>query len=335
MGDIHSLTGGYLYNMHMIKGLEQKGYSVNIIGTDWPWNNEVDLENISRYHFEKLAQGSFIVVDSLVLASLHNVVREFSGRLILLGLMHLPATYNILSGVHGVLANEERIALHHMRLVIVTGKFTFDLLRNAGLNPEKIRIVEPGTEHFPQKQHYKPVPSELLCIANYSVIKAQDKLVRALHRLIAWEWTLHLYGDTDHDRLYVAALRTLIQQLNLEHRVILHGIVERDEISPVFLQADLFVMPSLFESYGMALTESLAHGVPVVTTTAGNIPNTIPAGMGLFAEPGNEEKLASAIRELFEDREKYSTLCRAASQYKTRSWEQAVTEFEMIIRATR
>ena len=114
----------------------------------------------------------------------------------------------------------------------------------------------------------------------------------------------------------------------------MHGIVERHEISTVFLNADLFVMPSLFESYGMALTESLAHGIPVVTTSAGNIPYTVPAGMGLLTEPGNEEQLADSIRSLFDDPVRYSALCSDASQYyiQSRSWEKAVAEFELILR---
>ncbi len=97
-------------------------------------------------------------------------------------------------------------ALHHMHQVIVTGQFTFDLLCNAGLNPARICIVEPGTDHFPRKKRYKPVPSELLCIANYSALKAQDVLIRALYRLTAWDWTLHLYGDKDRDKEYTEAV---------------------------------------------------------------------------------------------------------------------------------
>ncbi len=333
-GDIYSLTGGYLYNLRMIEGLELKGYSVNIVGSDWPWDQIPDLEKTSHYFFENLGYGSCIIVDSLVVGSMYKVIREFTDRLIFLGLIHLPASYNVLSGVHGKLADEELQGLHHTRMVIVTGQFTGDLLRNAGLIPAKIRIVEPGTEQFPRKRHYNAVPSQLLCIANFTKFKAQDILIRALHKLTGWEWTLHLYGDTDREREYGIAVRSLIQQLNLEHRVKIHGIVERDEISSVFLNSDLFVMPSLFESYGMTLTESLAHGIPVVSTFAGNIPNTVPDGMGLLTEPGNAEQLGDAIRSLLDDPVKYSGLCRAASRYhlRARSWEHAVDEFERIIR---
>ncbi len=53
-GDIHSLTGGYLYNMHMINGLKQKGYTVNVFGTDWQWKDMTDLEKICRHHLKNL-----------------------------------------------------------------------------------------------------------------------------------------------------------------------------------------------------------------------------------------------------------------------------------------
>lgn len=333
MGDINSLTGGNLYNKHMAEGLEHMGYSVNIFGTDWNWKIQSELEKISRYHFEKLVQRSCILVDSLVLASLHNVIPEFADRLTFIGLIHLPTSFNI-HNAHKTLADEELQALQYMSRVIVTGQFSYDLLWQAGLNRSAICLVEPGTDDFPRKSHYKRVPSNLLCIANFSPLKAQHVLVRSLHGLTEWEWTLHLYGDTDHDREYSASVISLVKKLCLEDRVILHGIVERDEISAVFLDADLFIMPSLFETYGMALTESLAHGIPVVTTRGGNIPSTVPEGMGILTEPGNEEQLASAIRSLIEDPAKYSSLCRAASGYylRVRSWEQAVAEFELILR---
>jgi glycosyltransferase involved in cell wall biosynthesis len=335
-GDIHSLTGGYLFNMHIINGLKQKGYTVVVLGSDLKLNDKEGLERISRAGLEKLPLGACVIVDSIVLASLHQIVNEFRGRLKFLGLMHLPVSYDISSGVHGKLDNEELKALNHMELVIVTGRFTCDLLCNAGLNRKKIMIVEPGTEHFPRKRQYKSIPSELLCIANYSAVKAQDILVRGLSMLTAWNWTMHLFGDMEREPGYTTAIRLLIQQLKMENRIFMHGIAGRHEISRIYLNADLFVMPSLFESYGMALTESLAHGIPVVTTTAGNIPDTIPAGMGLLTEPANAGQLAEAIRSLFDEPSKYFALCSAASQYyrQARSWDQAVAEFEVIIRNT-
>jgi glycosyltransferase involved in cell wall biosynthesis len=333
-GDLHSLTGGYLYNLHVINGLRQKGHTVDVLGTDWQWKGRDNLEEICRHHLNKLPLGAFVITDSLVLASLCHIVDEFGKKLKFLGLMHMPVSYDIFSGAQGKIVGDELLALRRMRQVIVTGRFTFDLLCNAGLDPLKIKIIEPGTEQFPRKNEYKRLPSELLCIANYSAVKAQDVLIRAMFRLTEWDWTLHLYGDMDREREFAAAIRSLIRQLKMEQRIIMHGIVKREDLSTVFMNADLFVMPSLFESYGMALSESLSHGIPVVTTLAGNIPYTIPSGMGLLTEPGNVEQLAEAIRSLFVDPVKYAGLCTAASQYyaRARTWDQAVEDFEVLIK---
>jgi glycosyltransferase involved in cell wall biosynthesis len=335
-GDPHTLTGGYLYNIHIINGLKQKGHTVSVLGTDWQWKNRNGLEKVCRHHLVQLPDGACVIIDSLVLAPLCRILQEFGNRIKFLGLMHMPVSYDISSGVHGELGGDELFALGNLRQVIVTGRFTFDLLCNAGLERSKIRIAEPGTERFPRKMQYKTVPSELLCIANYAAAKAQDVLIRALFRLIERDWTLHLYGDPDRDTEYAASVSSLIQQLKMEDRIFMHGIIEREFISQAFLNSDLFVMPSLFESYGMALTESLAHGIPVVTTLAGNIPYTVPAGMGILTQPGNDEQLADAIRFLLDEPVKYSALCNAASQYyrQARTWEEAVEDFERILLQT-
>lgn len=335
-GDIHSLTGGYLYNMHIINGLKNKGYTVNLLGIHPEGRDWNSLETSCRSLLKNIPYGSRVIVDSLVIAPMHRVIQEFGKSLKFLGLMHLPLSYDIFSGVHRIPEDNELQAMHHMHRVVVTGQFTFHLLCDSGLNPAKIRIAGPGTENFPRKGQYKPVPSQLLCIANYSAVKAQDVLIRALYRLKDRTWTLHLHGNMESDKDYAESIGSLIRKLKLEHRIIMHGIVERHNLSGVFLDADLFVLPSLFESYGMALAESLAHGIPVLTTRAGNIPYTVPAAMGLFTEPANEQQLADAILSLLDDPVKYSSLCSAASTYylQARSWDQAITDFEMILQET-
>jgi glycosyltransferase involved in cell wall biosynthesis len=333
-GDINSLTGGHLYNMHIINGLKNKNYSVSLQAAGGKWDNKEGIDKMCRLYLQKIPWGSCIIIDSLILASLTNLVRKSMDRFKFLGLIHLPVSYDIKTGIHGKLSEDELGALNHMHRLVVTGGFTFDLLCNAGIDPRKITIIQPGTDQFPRKAQYARVPSNLLCIANYSALKAQDVLIRALSRLKTRNWTLHLYGDTDRDPEYTSFLRSLILYLGLESRIIVHRIVERQNISKVFLEADLFILPSLFESYGMVLSESLAHGIPVISTLAGNIRNTVPEGMGILIEPGNEAELADSISSLFDSPEKYSALCTASSSYykQSRSWEQAVSEFESVIR---
>ena len=106
-----------------------------------------------------------------------------------------------------------------------------------------------------------------------------------------------------------------IARLGLADRVSLLGAVTSDQLAPLYASADLFVLPSRFEGYGMAYTEAIAHGVPVVGTTAGAIPDTVPASAGVLVAPDDIEALAAALQRLMEnpaDRERLAAGARAA-----------------------
>jgi glycosyltransferase involved in cell wall biosynthesis len=75
----------------------------------------------------------------------------------------------------------------------------------------------------------------------------------------------------------------------------------------------MFVLASRFEGYGMALAEAIAHGLPVVSTRAGAIPDTIPADTGLLVPPNDVAALAQALRRLICDRAERRRLAMNAS----------------------
>jgi glycosyltransferase involved in cell wall biosynthesis len=334
-GDIHSLTGGYLYNKRIAEGLRQRDYDVQILGLDDPLYDTAAIEKTCRMQFGKLEKGSWVVIDSLALGLLGTIIREFKNHLHLVGLIHLPVSYDPLARKNDkTLSGNELEALQDTCHLILTGKFIMHILLDGGLAREKMSLVEPGVDLFPRKPFYARQPSELLCISNYSAVKAQHVLVNALSKLRKWNWTMRLYGNTGTDRDYVNSLVSLINREKLQKRILLYDTLERKNMSAQFLKADLFIFPSVFESYGMVLTESLSHGIPVLTTTAGNIPNTVPPSMGMFTEPGNSDEMAAVLEELFMDEGKYRSLCEAASVYyrQARPWSKAVDEFEQVIR---
>jgi len=95
------------------------------------------------------------------------------------------------------------------------------------------------------------------------------------------------------------------------------------------LASDIFVLASRFEGYGMALAEAIAHGLPVVSTTAGAIPDTVPAGAGLLVPPDNTTALAQALRRLIADppeRQRLATNARAAAA-KLPTWQDSARLF--------
>lgn len=333
-GDIYSLTGGYLYNRRLSEGLELRGHKVHLISLPEPLLINESVKNKCSILLRKLPEGSVVLIDSLVLGLLHELIREFRYRLQIIGLIHLPSTFNPLIGNgEKTLAGYELEALTDVHHLIVTGQYLKQLLANAGLNKNKISLVEPGVNNFARKQLYADVPCELLCISNYSAIKGQIVLINALNELRKSKWTLRLYGNLISGKDYVDKMNVIIKQAKLQDRILIYDKLEHSEITIPFLNADLFILPSLFESYGMVLTESLAHGIPVLTTTAGNIPSTVPKSMGIFTEPGNADNLATALNELFNDPGKYKLLCQAAAGYyrQARTWDSAVDDFERIL----
>ena len=94
------------------------------------------------------------------------------------------------------------------------------------------------------------------------------------------------------------------------------GAVPPERIIELYLASDVFVLASRFEGYGMALAEAIAHGLPVVSTMAGAIPDTVPAGTGLLVPPNDVAALARALRRLISDRaerQRLATNARAAA----------------------
>jgi glycosyltransferase involved in cell wall biosynthesis len=78
----------------------------------------------------------------------------------------------------------------------------------------------------------------------------------------------------------------------------LAGVVSEERLEELYASADLFVLPSRYEGYGMAYTEAIAHGLPVVGTTAGAIPEAVPSGAGVLVAPDNVSELTLALMRL-------------------------------------
>src|SRR6185503_15322759 len=107
-------------------------------------------------------------------------------------------------------------------------------------------------------------------------------------------------------------LRQAITGARLDDRVVLAGAVPPVQLASHYGAADVFVLPSRHEGYGMAFAEAIAHGLPVVGTTAGAIPETVPAGAGVLVPPGDARELAAVLRRLIADDRARATLAAAA-----------------------
>ena len=126
--------------------------------------------------------------------------------------------------------------------------------------------------------------------------KGFDVLVAALATLAELPWRLTIAGDLTRDPNEAARLDVSISQHKLTSRIAVPGAVSSERLAALYDDADLFVLASRFEGYGMAYAEALSHGLPVIGTTAGAIPDTVPQEAGLLVTSGDVDALAKALR---------------------------------------
>ena len=109
-------------------------------------------------------------------------------------------------------------------------------------------------------------------------VKGYDLLIAAVATLNEMPWRLTIAGDRTRNPAAAAQLDADIEAHGLGNRVTVLGAVPPERIIELYLASDVFVLASRFEGYGMALAEAIAHGLPVVSTMAGAIPDTVPRG---------------------------------------------------------
>lgn len=155
----------------------------------------------------------------------------------------------------------------------------------------------------------------ILCVGRLTPQKGQDLLLEALMlaKSRGLDWMCRLIGEAGvHDAGYAAGLRHLIASHDLADRVSLEG--GRTGIADILPWADLFVMPSRFEGFGLALIEAMAAGLPTIAADVdgpGRILRDHP-GAGVLVPPASTEALADAILRLAADEDARRRLARAA-----------------------
>jgi len=148
-------------------------------------------------------------------------------------------------------------------------------------------------------------------------------------------WRLTIAGDMTRDPATAQALDADIKARGLGERIALVGAVDDRRLDEFYAGADIFVLPSRHEGYGMAFSEAIAHGLPVVGTTAGAIPETVPNDAGLLVPPDDSDALAQALRRLIEqpgERRQLAAGARAAAGLLP-TWRQSAELFARAIEA--
>jgi glycosyltransferase involved in cell wall biosynthesis len=303
-GRLTTLTGGSIYDRRMIEGLRRRGWAVDVheVSESFPRPSADALDEVART-FASIADGSTVIVDGLAFGAMPEVVRPHAWRLKTVALVHLPlgAEVGLDPAEARAMEASERRALGLAKAVVVTGSATSAAIANAGIAPQKITLVEPGTDPASIASGSDDKTLRLLCVATISPGKGQESLIRALAANRDQDWTLTCVGSLTRYPATVERVRRLLAVEGIADRVSLLGEVEAASLDAHYMQADMFVLNSSQETYGMAVAEAVAHGLPVVGTRTGAIPGLIGGGAGLIVEPGDLEALTDALRRVLAD----------------------------------
>jgi glycosyltransferase involved in cell wall biosynthesis len=275
-GSLDQPTGGYKYDRRVIAGLRQRGCEVDVIdlGDGFPRPAPETVHAALRLLL-RVPAGQPIVVDGLALGVLPDVAAALQSSHRLIALVHHPLALEsgLTAAETAALRESERAALAAVSRVLVTSPATRRILvADYGVPAEIITVALPGTEGEAGHAAMRKRPREganqtihLLAVGAIVPRKGYDVLIEALNQLTELNWQLVIAGDCKRDRATAAELVTTIARNRLEPRVYLAGAVSDHQLAALYREADIFVLASRFEGYGMAYAEAIAHGLPVRT----------------------------------------------------------------------
>jgi glycosyltransferase involved in cell wall biosynthesis len=249
--DVEQPTGGNVYDLALADAMRHTGDAVDIVGCD-----PTDLAALLRDEWP-----GTVLVDGLLACPRPGALAGIRPAV----LVHMPLAWR--PGVSSDEAAEldllEAEALESASVVVATSRWSARYLAERH-RLQGVEVVPPGVE--PAEVVDGSDPPLLVHVAAIAPHKNQLGLVRALAQLRELRWQARLVGPLDADPAYVAKVRQAIADAGLADRVRLTGVLPR---AAAWAGADLAVLPSLAEAYGMVVTEALARGIPAVVSDGG------------------------------------------------------------------
>ncbi|MGW2488174.1 glycosyltransferase family 4 protein [Streptomyces sp. NPDC001606] len=300
-------SGGNVYDRRVCLDLPGFGWQVtrHPLPGGWPRPDGAARDRLART-LRELPDDSVVLLDGLVACGVPELVVPAAERLRLAVLVHLPLgdETGLDPAVAAELDTRERAVLRAVPAVVATSDWAVRrLVAHHGLAPDRVHLAAPGADIAPVAPGTDGV-SRLLCVASVTPRKGQHLLIEALAAVRDLPWTCECVGGLGHDPEYVARLRTLIDRYGLAGRLRLTGPRAGADLDAHYAAADLMVLPSHAETYGMAVTEALARGIPVLATDVGGLPEAVgraPDGgvPGILVPPADPAALAAELRGWF------------------------------------
>jgi glycosyltransferase involved in cell wall biosynthesis len=326
-------SGGNIYDRRVCAGLAEAGWDVLVttVAEAWPVPGSGARADLARI-VSAIPDGETVLIDGIVASPAAAQLLPHTSRIRMTVLLHMPLA-TVLDTHHDASAQRsERVVLRAATGVVVTSEWTRrQVLTRYAIPAHRVHVARPGVDRVAAPA--RPVRGRLLCVGVLGRHKGQDLLVEALADLAERDWHCVLAGPLDRDPAYVEQMQARITGLGYGHRLRLTGVLTGAALSHAYTTADLLVAPSRSETYGMAVTEALAHGLPVIAAAVGGLPEALGSTAdgtrpGQLVPPGDPAALAATLADWLGDERRRHWLRAAARKRRStlRGWEQTTQE---------
>ena len=178
---------------------------------------------------------------------------------------------------------------------------------------EKVAVSRQGRELKQQSRSSNSSRKNIVLLSICRLVpwKGIEVCLEALSYLLDLPVSLRIVGKGSPD--YESSLRDLAERLNVIQRVEFVGVIPPSHIAEEYRTADIFILASYYEPFGIVLVEAMAAGIPIVATNVGGIPTVVEDTVSAKLVPsGDPLSLATAIRSLVTSEEKLHDMAISA-----------------------
>jgi glycosyltransferase involved in cell wall biosynthesis len=321
-------SGGNTYDRRVCRGLAALGWAVHehAVPGAWPRAGEPGHAALARA-VGRIPDGAVVLLDGLIASTAPEALVPQARRLRQVVLVHMPLGHRPPDDEAGAVRAREREVLAAAEAVVTTSAWTRRRLGELYTLPaDRVHVSEPGVDAA-RLAPGSAAGDALLCVAALTPDKGHDVLLDGLAMATDLSWRCDCVGSLVRDPAFADGVRRRAQNGGLGDRVRFPGPRFGPELDRAYAAADLLVLASHAETYGMVITEALARGLPVLATEVGGVTEGLGHGEdgtrpGLLIPPGDSAALGAALRAWLEDAELRDRLRRAARERRTtlRPW---------------
>jgi glycosyltransferase involved in cell wall biosynthesis len=321
-------SGGNTYDRQVCRGLAALGWAVHehVVPGAWPRAGEAGHTALERA-VRRIPNGAVVLLDGLIASTAPELLVPQARRLRQVVLVHMPLGHRPPDDDAGAVRAREREVLAAAAAVVTTSAWTRRRLGELyALPDDRVHLTEPGVDAASLATG-TAAGGSLLCVASVTRDKGHDVLLDGLAMAKDMSWRCDCVGSLVRDLEFADGVREHARSRGLGDRVRFPGPRVGPELDRAYGAADLLVLASRAETYGMVVTEALTRGLPVLATDVGGMTEALGHGEdgtrpGLLIPPGDPAAIAFALRAWLEDAELRDRLRRAARERraKLRPW---------------